>query len=341
VVLVEQTLDKLFNNVCEIDNRDYYKVNLNNIPPFLLEFDQFVPIVNELYTTYNDEIITYSGSDAIITIADKDTDYKNFDDLFEKAYREKLEANTYNIFVSGGIDSTTLYNLLKSKDIAFKPYCIRYISHGIVFNDYEIKNVADDVNIIDFDIVDFFDSGKFLETAQKYHCITPQFLPLLKVFESIDGPILENSWPPDAPNIGNNIEHISIDWMPSRYLTYRYALDMRNDNSIFNFFRSHHFIDKIMAEKNSRQEYSKTMNNINLDQRYSIKAQLYKDVFNEVGAVTNKFTGFEALKVWYADKYIGNDPYLQVFDQHFREVLKQRNIEKFQDLKIICILKEK
>lgn len=340
-MLVEQTLDKLFNNICEIDNRNYYKVNLNNIPPSLLEFNQFVPIVNEMYTNFKDENITYSGTDAIITIANKDTDYENFDDLFEKAYREKLETNTYNMFVSGGLDSTTLYNLLKSKDIAFKPHCIRYISHGIVFNDYEIKNVADDVNIIDFDIVDFFDSGKFLETAQKYHCITPQFLPLLKVFENIDGPILENSWPLDDPKIGNGIEHISVDNMPTRYLTYRYALDMRNDNSIFNFFRSHHFIDKITAEKNSRQEYNKTMNNIDLDQRYSIKAQLYKDVFNEVGAITNKFTGFEALKVWYADKYIGNDPYLQVFDQHFREVLKQRNIEKFQDLKIICILKEK
>jgi len=341
-------LDKLFNNKCELDERKYFKVLRDDIDKTeLREYKKDILYLGgeierqKALTTRANTNKTLSEFDDsyeyIVSTVKKDLNYKNFDDLFEKVYREKLESIPHNVFISGGIDSTTLYNVLKRKDIAFKPYCIRYKSQGTVFNDYEIKNIADDVVTIDFDILKFFDSGDFLETAQKYHCVTPQFLPLLKAFESIDGPIIETSSAPNG-SINNNV---SVDRLSTKYLSYRYALDLRNDNSIFNFYRSHHFIDKITAEKNSRQEYNKTMNNIDLDQRYSIKAQLYKDVFNEVGAITNKFTGFEALKVWYADKYIGNDPYLQVFDQHFREVLKQRNIEKFQDLKIICILKEK
>lgn len=336
VVQVKRTLDKLFNNSCEFDDRTYHKINLKNIDPSLTEYKDFFNNVG--VQLYND----LQTEEAIISISKKDTDYKDFDDLFEKVYREKLEANTYNVFISGGLDSTTLYKLLKSKDIAFKPHCIRFISQGIVFNDFEIKNVPDDVNIIDFDILDFFDSGKFLETAQKYHCVTPQFLPLLKVFESIDGPIIESS---SAPN-GFIDDNIYFDRMHSRYLAYRYALDMRNDGSIFNFYRSHHFIDTLSTacytdlNKQYGRDVTTGAGEGLMNEEYKIKAHLYKNIFNVIGTMSNKFTGFEALKVWYADKYIGNDPYLQVFDQHFRETLLKRNVEQFKDLNIICILKE-
>ena len=341
-------MDKLFNNTCELDNRTYYKAKLNNLDSSLDDYKEY--IINQTIQTGLKES---SDRDSIIlTIIDKQKDYNNFDQLFEAVYREKLEAQEYNVFISGGLDSTTLYKLLKSKDIAFKPHCIRYISQGIVFNDYEIKNAPGDVNIIDFDILDFFDSGKFLETAQKYHCVTPQFLPLLKVFESIDGPILESSSAPNGSHVSYVDENgtacfennIYVDRMQSRYLTYRYALDMRNDGSIFNFYRSHHYIDTLSTKcfeiLNKKHGRSIIYGAGDWDDEYNTKAYLYKNIFNVVGKMTNKFTGFEALKVWYADKYIGNDPYLQVFDRHFREILLQRNIDKFQDLNIICILKE-
>ncbi len=336
VVQVRQTLDKLFNNSCEFDNRKYYKINLNNIDSSLAEY-------NDFFKEAGVDILGWKEDEEfILSIADKDIDYKNFDDLFEKVYRDKLEAQQYNVFISGGLDSTTLYKLLRSKDIAFKPHCIRLISHGIVFNDFEIKNIPDDVNIIDFDILDFFDSGKFLETAQKYHCVTPQFLPLLKVFESINGPIIESS---SAPN-GFIRDNIFFDRMNSRYLAYRYALDMRNDGSIFNFYRSHHYIDSLSTKcytdlnKKYGRDVTTGAGEGLMHEEYNIKAHLYKNIFDVIGTMSNKFTGFEALKVWYADKYIGKDPYLQVFDQHFRETLLKRNVDQFKDLNIICILKE-
>lgn len=334
VVQVERKLDKLFNNICELDNRKYFKINLTNLDESLSEYKDEISKMS-FQMENKKELET-----GIISIIQKDIEYKDFDDLFEKVYRNKLESNTYNMFVSGGLDSTTLYKLLKRKHIAFKPHCIRYKSKGIVFNDYEIKNVPDDVNMIDFDILDFYDSGKFLETAQKYHCVTPQFLPLLKVFENIEGPILESS---SAPN-GFCNDGVYIDRMATRYLAYRYALDMRNDNSIFNFYRSHNFIDNL-----SSKSFEKLNKKYGRDIRYGAgewadeydtKVYLYQNIFNTVGNMSNKFTGFEALKVWYADKYIGKDPYLQVFDQHFRKILLDRNIDQFQDLKLICILKE-
>ena len=128
---------------------------------------------------------------------------------------------------------------LKARTLRLNPIVLD-ITKGIVFNDYEIKNVPDDTNIIDFDILDFFDSGKFLETAQKYHCVSPQLLILLKGFEMVDGPILETSHFSNGFIKGNVYE----DRLNPKYLTYRYALDLRNDNSIFNFYRSH-YIDKL------------------------------------------------------------------------------------------------
>ena len=47
----------------------------------------------------------------------KDINYKNFDDLFEKYIEKKLEANTQNIFVSGGLDSTNPDKLLNTQGI--------------------------------------------------------------------------------------------------------------------------------------------------------------------------------------------------------------------------------
>ena len=349
---VELTLDKLFNNKCELDERKYFKVLRDDIDDTELkeykkdilylggEIERQKAIntranINENLSEFDDT------NEYIVSTIKKDLNYKNFDDLFEKVYRKRLELKPHNVFISGGIDSTTLYNLLKRKDIAFKPWCIRYKSQDIVFNDYEIKNVADDVVIIDFDILKFFDSGDFLETAQKYHCVTPQFLPLLKVFESIDGPIIETS---SAPN-GSINDIVSVDRLSTKYLSYRYALDLRNDDSIFNFYRSHHFIDQLSTDayKDLNKKYGRDVSRgagvDAWDQEYNIKIHLYKNIFNTVGHKAVKFTGFEALKTWYADKYIGNDPYLQVFDKHFRQPLLKRNIDKFKDLLIINILK--
>ena len=342
-------MDKLFNNKCELDDREYFKIDITNIDESLIDYkDQINKIKygDDYLAEYHiraQELSENNLNESIIAVINKDTDYKNFNDLFEQVYRSKLNAEQYNVFISGGLDSTTLYSLLKSKDIAFKPHCIRYKSKGIVFNDYEIKNVPDDTNIIDFDILDFFDSGKFLETAQKYHCVSPQLLPLLKGFEMVDGPILETSTSPNGFIKGNVYE----DRLNSKYLTYRYALDLRNDNSIFNFYRSHHYIDKLSLdcynelEKKYGRDISKGTGADFDDEEYNIKQYLYQNIFSILGKVSNKFTGFEALKVWYADKYIGNDPYLQVFDQHFRQTLKQRNVDKFKDQRIICILREK
>lgn len=345
-------MDKLFNNKCELDERKYFKVLRDDIDKTeLREYKKDILYLGgeierqKALTTRANTNKTLSEFDDsyeyIVSTVKKDLNYKNFDDLFEKVYREKLESIPHNVFISGGIDSTTLYNVLKRKDIAFKPYCIRYKSQGTVFNDYEIKNIADDVVTIDFDILKFFDSGDFLETAQKYHCVTPQFLPLLKAFESIDGPIIETSSAPNG-SINNNV---SVDRLSTKYLSYRYALDLRNDNSIFNFYRSHHFIDQLSTNvyKKLNSKYKRDVSRgagvDAWDQEYNIKIQLYKNIFDTVGHKAVKFTGFEALKSWYADKYIGNDPYLQVFDKHFRQPLLKRNIDKFKDLLIINILK--
>lgn len=357
---VRQTLDKLFNNKCELDDREYFKINLSDIKDTFLS-DYETDILNySIQINLRNKVASQHRSNTheddqsheyIISTVSKDTNFNNFDDLFEKVYREKLEETTQNIFVSGGLDSTTLFELLKRKDIAFKPYCIRYKSKGITFNDYEIKNIPSDTIIIDFDILDFFDSGKFLDTAQKYHCVTPQFLPLLKVFESIDGPILETS---SAPNGSIEDGNVMGDRLNSRYLAYRYALDLRNDGSIFNFFRSHIFIDQLSTDcyahlnKEYGRDVSRGSHHDLPDSAVSwhkeetdIKAYLYQNIFGCLGTRSIKFTGFEALKTWYADKYIGNDPYLQVFDKHFRKPLLKRNLDMFKDLHIINILKEK
>lgn len=359
---VKRTLDKLFNNSCEFDNRTYHKIKTSELDSIdcLSEYKKDIRgyglasnIKNKIASKNIDNFaVDDTDHEYIISMIEKDFDYKDYDELFESVYRDKLEAIKPNIFVSGGLDSTTQYELLKRKHIAFKPYCVRYRSQGITFNDYEIKNIPDDTIVIDFDIIDFFDSGKFLEVAQKYHCVTPQFLPLLKVFEDIDGPILETSSAPNVSmDIGNN-NGLFIDRLHSKYLTYRHALDLRNDGSIFNFFRSHVYIDKLSTKyftqlnKLYGRDVSRgstfqdsTTSVMWQEEECNIKEYLYKNIFKCVGKKSVKFTGFEALKIWYADKYIGNDPYLQVFDKHFRKPLLKRNVDMFKDLPIINILK--
>ena len=48
-----------------------------------------------------------------------------------------------------------------------------------------------------------------------------------------------------------------------------------------------------------------------------------------------KYTGFEGLKKFYSDKYIGKDLLLEQFDKYFRETMRNANINLIRDPGII------
>lgn len=296
-----------------------------------------------------------------------------------KHLREYLQENNYNVFMSGGVDSENVANILINSNVRFNPVIVAFGHKDKVLNDYDIsyafqyckrKNLTPEV--IDIDIIDFFNSGKFKEYTLKYQNKSPQFAPLLYAFEKIDGNIIHSGHPKIFSNFlhiartkSKELEDVITDFEYSnevfndvnfytkderQYIFDRYLLE-RKDQSISDFYNcttdmALTFTNNMI--KNTDVTLQDLLKSIGLlvsgpdvkyitneiswkDQKeyqYNFKIQNIYIPNNLFARPRTKFTGFEGIKRWYSDKYIGKDLTLERFDKFFRDTLNLKNEEE-------------
>ena len=313
--------------------------------------------------------------------------------------REYLQENNYNIFLSGGVDSENVANIFLTCGIRFTPVIVAYCHKGKALNDYDTnyafkycKQHGLTPKVINIDIIDFFNTGKCMEYCRQYHCVSPQFAPILHAFTQIDGNVLYSGHTKVFTNLLYNARVRNTD-LESVLNTFTFKNDVLNDINFMEKPASHWVFDKAINERNdnsisdfyncttdmSLTATNNMINNTNVsfkelldynvweyrngvmyhqfDQVSQDKVKNYRDSkkdkynfkINHIYTPNNlfakprpKYTGFEGIKKFYSDKYLGNDMLLKEFDKYFRETMSKSVTKLDKEAKQIVnyILKE-
>ena len=90
-----------------------------------------------IYTSHLDENPMFYVSTSTIS---KNPKIENSISEYVKKYMyEMLQENNYNLFLSGGIDSENIGNILIQNKINFTPVIVSYKHKDKILNDYDIK----------------------------------------------------------------------------------------------------------------------------------------------------------------------------------------------------------
>ncbi len=344
-------------------------------------FRKFLQKEYSVYSNTQDVDFVYTTS----TLPENPKIENSLIDYVSKHMAEYLKEGNYNLFLSGGIDSENIANILLECKIPFTPIIVAYGHEDKVLNDYDIKYAFDFCKkhnitpiLIDIPIIDFFNSGKAIHYAREYGCTSPQFAPMLEAFSKVDGNIIYSGHQKIFTNLFYNARknslpleqvvedfafkndiHNDINFMEknSSFFVFDRCIKDRNDKSISDFYNCN--VDMSLTSTNNMLQnteitYKNLLNyngwhinkNIatrgmdwfdalegNKDRnkknrrlkkvRYDYKvAQIYLP--NGLTAKPRtKFTGFEGIKKFYSDKYIGKDLLLQQFDKYFRATMEK------------------
>lgn len=91
------------------------------------------------------------------------------------------------LFLSGGLDSEVMALSFLSANVPFLGVTLRFPNdinlHDIRYAKKFAKRHKINHKIIDFDIFDFFESDEIYSLAERTQCVSPQFLPLMKLMK--------------------------------------------------------------------------------------------------------------------------------------------------------------
>ena len=113
-------------------------------------------------------------------------------------YKEALKhGQEIYLCLSSGIDSQAMLNSFISSNVPFKTIIMKFDKN---LNDFDTKEMITflkenkiDFDVFDFDVLRFFESGKYLEYGKLYQCQSPQLAAHLYLLDQIKGcPVL--SW---------------------------------------------------------------------------------------------------------------------------------------------------
>jgi hypothetical protein len=146
----------------------------------------------------------------------------------------------------------------------------------------------------------------------------------------------------NVDNIQAKVNLIEKD--PDQWV-FDYALNLRNDNSISDFYNcttdmaltsTHNMLTSTDVTYDQLLDYYTYFfeGNMLFKKEYKYRDQVkmkydfkIKNIYQPNGMSAKpriKFTGFEGVKVWYSDKYIGKDMLLKQFDRYFRDNMSQK-----------------
>lgn len=223
--------------------------------------------------------------------------------------------------LSGGVDSEAMaYAFLKAK-VPFKAAIMRFKKD---LNWFDIRHAVDyckenqiQYEFFDLDIDEFFHSGKHIEYAHLYRCISPQLATHLELLKRIDGcPIL--SWNVTSLHLTDE-GRVWIVLPRDLYFCYeRFFRCNRREGIPFFFLYSPElafsFLRQPMMQDILFQRGS--MKGRFVD--YPVKCQAYRDGGFPVQNREDKFTGFEEVKKHF-QKIFPETP--DAFDTKFRRPL--------------------
>lgn len=211
----------------------------------------------------------------------------------------------FKLFLSGGVDSLYIANMLIYMDYDFDPVIINNQNHkGDSYSMHDIKYALEfcqtwglDPEIINFNFDEFVESGEILEIANDAECCVVSYQVPLKLMKSMDGFILFGSSPPI-------LKHIDDEWYFADY-EFAYTVDNYFEKhrlqgcsavlyytpEMFVSFLAHPVMQKLTENKTSSKHSNVSSKSFVLNDNDFVKVDEYD--FQKGDRV--KFTGYEKI----------------------------------------------
>lgn len=253
------------------------------------------------------------------------------------AAQRLYENNSHKLTLclSGGLDSQAMLSAFCESGVQFKVCFFRFSDN---LNGHEEASLIDycdafgiKTEVLDFDILDFFDSGKFYDIAISCKTNSPLFAAHAWMAEQLDGiPIFSGqAWTIHKEN--NSVRHSitpdvfekSIIYIPSlkEYAVVHY-LDAKNRDCISHFFHLNKDLVRAFWNNPYWLNYSNfSIGNSSYDYQHKYFAYLSSGFPLIRPSRMAKLTGFERVYKHYQNKH--NSTNLYYFNELFRRPLEK------------------
>jgi len=237
--------------------------------------------------------------------------------------------------LSGGLDSQAMLSVFREAGVSFKACFFRFNEN---LNGHELASLIDycdafgiKAEVMDFDILDFFDSGKFFEVAVAAKTNSPLFAAHAWMAEKIDGfPVFAGqAWSVQKQDglmlneITPEVFEKNIIYVPSlkEYAASHY-LGRAGRECVPHFFQ----IEKELVRAFWRNRYWLNYANMSFynsvyDYQHKYFAYLSSGFPLIAPSRLAKLTGFERVHFYYQKKYNSTDQYY--FNELFRRPLER------------------
>ena len=227
--------------------------------------------------------------------------------------------------LSGGIDSEAMAQVFINENIPFRVSIMRFNDR---LNDFDIKPALEfckkqsiDCDIFDLNIIDFFESGKYLRYGEKYKCQSPQLAAHLFLLDYIKGfPVL----PWSAPEIIYNSDYVSYGLPGDLHCSIlRYFVINERPGVPFFFLYTPELVGSFFHSPIIQKILYFGQRGAEVSNWYEHKCMSYIQAGFDVKPRGNAYTGFEKLKTFY-DQLDGKR-YGIAFNDRFRAPLEKLN----------------
>ena len=235
--------------------------------------------------------------------------------------------------VSGGIDSESMLRAFMAEgERSFHAVILRFNDN---LNDFDIENVIQfceakhvSYEVFDLNVLDFFESGKYLEYGKMYQCQSPQLAVHLHFLDHIRGvPVL--SWQPPEVSFHYNQAVQSIPFynfgLPGHLyaVLLRYFVQRKKFGVPFFFAYTPELVASFF-----RLPLLQTMiyfgdKGADINYCYCIKCLTYRDSGFSVKPRKASWTGFEKVRKYYDT--LDNKQYGVAFNDRYRTPLEELN----------------
>ncbi len=233
--------------------------------------------------------------------------------------------------LSGGIDSEAMLISFLSAEVPFHPIIMRFNDN---LNFFDIQTIISFCNrnrinyeIFDLNVLDFFESGKYLRYGEIYQCQSPQLAVHLHLCDYIKGcPVF--SWQAPVVFYSYNIKKKAVRYsmgLPNQLESVYMRYFVKNNKfgvpffllytpELLKAFLSLPFLQKRILLVQKSQEVISS---------YQIKCETYQQAGFHVKPRENKFTGFEELRRYY--DLLDGESYGKAFNKRYRVPLEKLN----------------
>ena len=234
--------------------------------------------------------------------------------------------------LSGGVDSSAMLSAFMASGVPFKSAVLRFNNN---LNDFDIKQTIQfcrqnniSCDIFDLDVLDFFESGKYLEYGKTYQCQSPQLAVHLYLCDQIKGcPVF--SW--QAPEFfyhldseNKNKPHCCFGlpgYLHSAYL--RYFVQNKRFGVPFFFLYTAELLGSFYHLPLMQKLVWFSRKGANVHYSYELKCMAYRHSGFPVKPRKMKYTGFEKVKDHYDT--LDNKSYGTAFNDRYRKTLEKLN----------------